>query len=224
MAKFMHGRFAEKMKEFKHNRFMENLETVIFPGVGSFEIPEIDPEQWIPCEFIGFNYATGCKSRTGKGVHFFIDDYQFERVWRQLPKYAGILAQYEAVMTPDFSTFRDWPHAMQIYNHYRKHYIGAYLQSLGVRVYPTISWSDEASYSWCFDGEPVGGCVCVSSVGTQRDAESKRLFAAGYAEMCDRLEPETIIFYGKVPDDCKGNIIRIKSFQEKFDEVKIDGR
>lgn len=80
----------------------------------------------------------------------------------------------------------------------------------GMTVYPTISWSDEHSYDWCFDGEPVGGVVAVSSVGTQQNKESKRLFLRGYEEMMKRLSPEWVIFYGKVPEECDWNVIRVK--------------
>lgn len=80
----------------------------------------------------------------------------------------------------------------------------------GMTVYPTISWSDEWSYDWCFDGEPVGGVVAVSSVGTQQNKESKRLFLRGYEEMMKRLSPEWVIFYGKVPEECDWNVIRVK--------------
>ena len=212
------------MKEFKHNRFFENQDIARFDCDGEYQIPKISAEKWVSCEFIGFNFATGCKSPSGKGVHFFLDDYQFERVWRRMPKYAEILSRFDAVMAPDFSLYTDFPKALQIYNHYRKHFIGAYLQSMGIKVYPTVGWSDKGSYEWCFDGDPFGGTVCVSSVGTQRDAESKRLFALGYNAMCERLNPETIIFYGNVPKECKGNIVRIRAFQEKFLEVKCDGR
>ena len=120
------------------------------------------------------------------------------------------------MLTPDFSLYIDFPVALQIYNHYRKHFIGAYLQSIGVKVFPTIAWSDENSYTWCFDGEPIGGCVAVSSVGTQADADSKRLFMRGYDAMLERLNPETIIFYGGVPAGCRGNIVRVAAFQDKF--------
>lgn len=34
--------------------------------------------------------------------------------------------------------------------------------------------------------------------------------------MLERLEPTQIIFYGTVPEECKGNIVQVKSFQEKF--------
>ena len=94
----------------------------------------------------------------------------------------------------------------------------------GIKVIPTISWSDKSSFEWCFDGEPVGGIVAVSSVGTQNNKTAKELFLNGYNEMMKRLEPETVIFYGTIPKECYGNIVRVKAFQEKFREVKIDGR
>lgn len=209
---------------YTSKRFCENTDEIIFPGVGEYDIPEIEPERFEPCEFISFNYAKTAKDRKSKGVHFFIDDYQFERVWRSWKRYGEMLSEFSAVMTPDFSTYTDYPKAMQIYNHYKKHFIGAYLQMLGVKVYPTISWSDKDSFSWCFDGEPVGGAVAVSSVGTQRDKQAKTLFLDGYNAMIDRLKPETIIFYGDIPKECMGNIVRIKPFQDKFKEALCDGR
>ena len=77
-------------------------------------------------------------------------------------------------------------------------------------------WSDEESYSWCFDGEPKHSTVAVSSVGTQVSKESSRLFMNGYNEMLERLEPSAIIMYGKVPDGCEGNIIPVGAFQQKW--------
>ena len=85
----------------------------------------------------------------------------------------------------------------------------------GITVIPTISWSDEASFEWCFDGEPEGGVVAVSSVGTQMNSDARRLFLAGYREMLARLKPSAILFYGFIPDECAGNtIIPVMTFQE----------
>ena len=103
------------------------------------------------------------------------------------------------------------------------HFAGAYLQYLGVTVWPTIGWSDEASYEWCFDGEPVSGCVAVSSVGPTKNRAALKLFMKGYDAMLERLQPETILFYGKVPDECRGNIVRVRPFYERYETIDSDG-
>lgn len=197
----------------------ENLNKYTFDGIGNYDIPQLYAEQCQTREFIGFNYAKSCRIPENKGVHFFIDDYQFVRLWNRPDVYLDLLGQFPCVCTPDFSTYLDFPKAMQIYNHYRKHWLGAYWQANGITVIPTISWSDKASFEWCFDGEPQDGTVAVSSVGTQMNKESRKLFLDGYNEMLARLQPKMIYFYGNVPDACRGNIIRIPAFQEKFVNV-----
>lgn len=94
------------------------------------------------------------------------------------------------------------------------------MQMYGIDVIPTISWSGRESFEWCFDGEPVGGAVAASSVGVMNSKERKELFMNGYNEMLRRLEPETVLFYGQVPEECAGNIIKIKSFGEELTERK----
>ena len=85
----------------------------------------------------------------------------------------------------------------------------------GINVIPTICWSDRESFKWCFDGEPIHSVVAISSVGTQNSKEKKQRFLDGYFEMVERLQPVQIIFYGKVPEECKGNIIKINAFWDK---------
>lgn len=212
------------MSNYRNRRNYENLERRIFDGVGECGIPKIQPTPYAGgCEWIGFNYAKSCKEPEGKGVHFFVDDYQFNRLWTDIDRYIPMLSQFRYVMSPDFSTYTDFPKAIQIYNHYRKHWVGAYLQEAGIQVIPTISWSTPDSFEWCFDGEPEGATVAISSVGCMNSKEKKALFLAGYEEMVRRLQPETIIFYGNVPDECMGNIVRIKAFQDKFKEAKCNG-
>lgn len=209
---------------YRNMRNYENLERRNFDGVGEYGIPELHSVLFEgDSEFIGFNYAASCKNKSEKSVHFFIDDYQFARLWNNPDRYTRMLSKFRYVLTPDFSTYTDFPKAIQIYNHYRKHWIGAYLQESGCKVIPTISWSTPDSFEWGFDGEPKGGTVAVSSVGCMNGKEKRRLFLEGYEAMIDKLHPESIIFYGKVPEECMGNIIRIKAFQEKFSEAKCNG-
>lgn len=142
---------------YRQGRNYENLNKMIYRGTGKFDTPRLVPEACNADSFIGFNYAKSCKDPQHKGVHFFIDDYQFTRLWTNPDAYLDMLRAFKCVFTPDFSTYTDFPKAVQIWNHYRKHWLGAYWQSNGITVIPTISWSDESSFDWCFDGEPVGG-------------------------------------------------------------------
>lgn len=212
------------MSNYRNRRNYENLERQIFDGVGKYGIPQIEPVTYEKgCEWIGFNYAKTCKEPEKKGVHFFLDDYQFNRLWTDVDRYIPMLQKFRYVMSPDFSTYTDFPKAIQIYNHYRKHWVGAYLQEAGIQVIPTISWSTPDSFEWCFDGEPQGGVVAVSSLGVMNSKEKKELFMIGYKEMVRRICPDTIIFYGYVPDECMGNIVRVRAFTEKFNEVLCNG-
>ena len=203
---------------------LENLEKAIFPGAGNYDIPQILPVTLsLPTEWRSFNYAKTEAQPESKGLHFFVDDYQFARCWNQPDRYLQMLSRFAVICTPDFSTYTDMPMALQIYNHYRKHWLGAYWQSMGMTVIPTISWSTQESFSWCFDGEPVGAVVAISSIGTQNSKERRQIFLEGYEAMLDRLRPESILFYGQVPPECRHNIVRVKSFSEEMREALCDG-
>ena len=209
---------------YRQQRNYENLNKAIFDGVGEFGIPEIRPVHDVDvAHWISFNYAKGCEESEEHGVHFFIDDYQFMRTWTNPDTYMKMMRKFKAVLTPDFSTYTDFPKAVQIWNHYRKHWIGAYWQANGVYVIPTISWAGPEGYTWCFDGEPVGGIVAVSTVGTQINPYATKYFIQGYREMMKRLKPEKVIVYGSfVPKECEGDIIRVAPFQQKWRVKKDD--
>lgn len=142
---------------YRTERNYENLNKGIFPGAGRYDIPILRPELTTAENWISFNYAKGCEEPSEHGVHFFVDDYQFNRIWAHPDNYLSMMARFDTVCTPDFSTYTDFPRIIQIYNHYRKHWLGAYWQAHGIKVIPTISWSTPDSFAWCFDGEPMGG-------------------------------------------------------------------
>ena len=201
---------------YRQQRDYENLQKAIFSGAGNYDIPVIAPDDPEVDNWIGFNFAKGCEEPEIHGIHFFIDDYQFVRLWRDPDRYIERLRRFQAVCTPDFSTYTDFPKVIQLYNHYRKHWLGVYWQYHGIRVIPTISWADKDSFDWCFDGEPEGGTVAVSTVGTWTSQETQKLFLDGYREMMARLQPARIIMCGNIPDKCQGNIIPIRPFQQKW--------
>ncbi len=194
-----------------------DLELGNFEVAGQYDIPVLKPVTLDEnLDWIRFNHALAMRRKPRAGIHFFTDDYLFERIWHDPPRYALFLQQFPAVMSPDFSMYTDYPRAVQIYNHWRKHQLGAYWQRMGITVIPSIGWIGKDSYDWCFDGEPAGGTVAVSSVGTQKSPGARRGFLDGYNEMLARLSPSKIIFYGSVPPECKGNIEHHRPYYEVF--------
>ena len=202
----------------------ENQSKMIFKGSGRYSIPKIKPVTDImlnKLEWIPFNYALTAKNRDEKGVHFYIDDYQFQRVWNNPEKYISLLQEFGAVCSPDFSLYTDMPKALQIYNHYRKHWLAAYWQMHGIRVIPTLCWSTPDSFEWCFSGTPTNSIVSISSVGTQNNKETAKAFTEGCREALKRLEPFRILWYGKCSEEFDWNVYKIKPHYESIVERRL---
>lgn len=67
-------------------------------NVGMYDIPALKPCDVVPDDLIGFNEAKTTVSFDA-GVHFFLDDYQFERVWRRPDVYVRTLGRFQCVLT-----------------------------------------------------------------------------------------------------------------------------
>lgn len=183
--------------------------------VGDYGIPQIEPCDVVPEKLIGFNYVASSKLESNAGVHFFIDDYQFERVWRRPESYVGCLSKYKCVLTPDYSLYVDMSIAVQIWNVYRSRLIGSFFQSNGIDVVPTLQWSDARSFDFAFDGLPNNSTVAVSAIGANRSSYSKMLWLDGMNEAIDRLSPNRVLVYGDIPDyqfPSSIEVVRYKSF------------
>ena len=200
----------------------ENIKRWNFFSKNKWNIPTIKgiDEFDEKVQFIGFNYAKTCEKqqKTDFGVHFFLDDYQFNRLWNRPDKYIPLLSKFKYVLSPDFSMYTDYPKAMQMWKHYQKHWLGAYMELFGIKVIPTVGWSDKECFEWCFDGDPKNSIVAVSSIGTQKDKESKQLFLEGYNKMLEVLKPTKILFWGNIPNEIdKSNVIHMGYIMdEKF--------
>lgn len=193
---------------YRDTRSYLNCEKEVFPGTGTYEFPTLSPvDADLGMELIGFNYVLNEKNPERKIVHFYLDDYQFERVWSLPERYIPVLARFGAVLTPDFSMYTDFPVAVQMFNHYRKQWCGAFWQRHGLKVIPTIGWSDERSYDWCFDGIPHNAPVSISTIGGHKDPEVRKLWLKGYYKALEVLQPSEILLVGR-----------------KFPEIEFDGK
>ena len=192
-----------------------NLDKFYPKTVGKYGMPLIRKCDIDDIDLIGFNYARTTNEKQ-KFLHFFLDDYQFYRVWNELKRNGEIIKEFAGALSPDFSIYLDYPISLQIYNTYRNRYCGAYWQSLGIKVIPTIGWSDENSFDFCFEGVEKGSVVAVGTVGVMNSENAKKLFLRRYNEMMKRLEPKKVIVYGNKFEGLSGDIIEIKPFHDKF--------
>ena len=175
--------------------------------VGDFNFPVVKPTQQTinKYEIVPFNIAMSIEQKHKYYVHFYIDDYQFDRVWYSPEKYLEFLKQFKGVIAPDFSLYVDMPKAMQIFNCYRSRVLARYWQDNGIQVIPNVTWSDENSFDWCFDALPKNSTLAVSSVGCTKNPKTLLNFCKGFVEMEKRLNPTNIIFYGEVAESLKQN-------------------
>lgn len=160
-----------------------------------YEMPTLKACSIIPTSLVSFNVALTAKDHN-KCVHFFIDDYQFERIWNLPDRYVECLRQFQCVIAPDFSQYTDMPYPQRMWNNYRGKFIGAWLQSQGVTVIPNVTWSLPDSYEYCFDGIPQQSVIAINSTGSARYGLTRFLWLKGYREALSRLRPLAVIRYG----------------------------
>lgn len=181
-----------------------------------WQMPIIKNDNFIPSELIGFNYAK-TSERKDVGIHFYVDDYQFERVWHDPEKYLDILIDYDCILSPDFSLYMDMTMPIKIWNVYRSRQIGAYYQSKGIKVIPTISWAEPETYEFCFRGIPEGSVVSISTIGVKRDPDALKIWTDGVTAMIERIKPSAILIYGGKLDYDFGDIKTVY-FENKVTE------
>lgn len=141
---------------------------------------------------------------TDCGVHFFIDDYRFTGIYNNPRKSLAKLSQYAFLLTPDYSTYSDMHYWRQLESIAHSRWVGAYWQNLGLRVVPTMTWSDHRSYSFCNDGVERGCIVAVGMIGCKQE---KELFLRGYNNMLETIEPSAVICLGNPFKEMDGNLI-----------------
>ena len=167
------------------------------------EFPILSPTSFKPSQAIPFKYALRTKKRN-QWVHFYIDDYQFERVWSRSGQYLNLLKSFEGVITTDFSLYREMPLAMQIWNTYRNRALAYWFQSQGLNIVPNVRWGDQRTYDFAFEGLPKKASLAVSTNGCIQGRLDRRFFQKGLAKVVEVLEPRTIINYSQTPDNIFG--------------------
>ena len=179
-----------------------------FDSANSFGIPDVPKAKFTEDELrnllmLGFNQL---KKDDGKHseriVHFFLYDYNFEKVWKKPELYLKPLSQYKGILTPDFSMYIEMPYTIQLYNTFRNR--------------------------WCGKGIEKGSVIAVSTYmfhESNHHKDQKELFMKGYNKMLSEIEPEKIICYSEPFSEMKGDIIYVNyelSSWKYLNDIKVN--
>ena len=116
------------------------------------------------------------------------------------------------MLTPDFSLYADMPLWKQVENTAKNRWVGAYWQSKGLIVIPTIAWSTPRSFEFCYDGAEHGGVVAIGMIGCKKNRHD---FMRGYNAMLEKLEPNAVLVFGTPFEEMQGNIIAVDYLQSR---------
>jgi hypothetical protein len=181
------------------------------------EMPMLPTCDYIPKQLVFFTKAK-IERADGSFIHFYGDDYKFERIWRTPERYLPLMMSYGGAIAPDFSLYREMPLPQQKYNVYRSRTIGYWWSRNGIKVIPNVRWSGEQTYDFCFDGLPKNSVVAVGTHGCVKHLDDRKCFIDGFMVMLDRIKPSTVIVYGSASDKifpplfvCGVNIVQFES-------------
>ncbi len=164
----------------------------------------------IPIELIGYDDAKSLHKKLvkrdpnyhiDKYVHFYMDDQKFDghrsSIWIYPEKLIELLHHFAGVISPDLSTFADFPDAIKRYNFYRMRAFDVIFQKNHIPVIPNVRWGTTETWSYCFDGIPVRGIIAIGVVASGiNKVVNRKYFKDGLMKAIELLEPHTIIIYG----------------------------
>lgn len=195
-------------RERTYNTYNMQLVDYVELTADKWQMPIIHKTSFVPDDMIGFKYVKADNNENAEkaGIHCFIDDYQFERLWNRPDEYIELVRPYQCMLSPDFSLYTDMTMPTKIWNVYRSRLIGAYYQAQGIEIIPTVQWAEAETFEFCFKGIEKGGTVAVSTIGVKEDPECYALWVAGMQEMIKQVKPKTILVYGGELDFNYGKI------------------
>lgn len=166
-------------------------------------------------------------------VCFYLHDHKFDGIsgiWRKPKRTLEILRHFAGAITPDFSTYLDFPDPIKRYNTFRMRAFEYWLGRCGIEVINNVRWGTPETYTYTFSGLPKHSILSIGTVaGSPRKLENRPIFNAGLEELVKRLKPHTIITYGSAKYPCLERLrqqgIRVVEYKSRtarvFEEITI---
>lgn len=160
-------------------------------------------------------------------VCFYIDDYKFDGIhgiWNDSKNALKILRHFSGTITPDFSTYQDFPEPIKLYNTYRMRAFGYWLGMNKIQVINNVRWGTPETYRYCWDGLPQNSILSIGTVGgSPKKLIDRKRFVDGLNELIKKLHPNTILVYGSSNYPCfealKKSGVKIYSYPSQTNVV-----
>lgn len=196
---------------------------VIWPHAGKWGIPTLDPTDFEPSMLAAWHDPGGRDeaAETGGALHFFLDDYRFERVWQKPDKTFDRLEYVGAAITPEFSLWETLPTAAQVWQVYRSRWMGAFWQFNGIEVIPCVIWGSENTWDFAFEGLPENGTLALGTLGPGSNRqEAIQVFVDGLEQLLKLASPKLLLTYGPLPKECEWlNLPRLHQYPTFADKM-----
>ena len=138
-------------------------------------------------------------------ICFYLDDCLFDTVngiWFDYNKAFEIIKHFGGIITPDFSTFADFPQTLKWWNTYRMRAFGFWCSTMGVNVINNVRWSKD-TLDICFRGIPKNSIVAIGAVASRlKELKNRGDFEEYLIRMIEELQPHTILVYGSTNYAC----------------------
>ncbi len=175
----------------------------------------------IPTSLVPFD-KRNIVNTTHQTIHFYIKDERFRPFINNPTKYINKLLEFNSVISIDPSIFRDAPFPLEIINVFINRAYAYYMQIQGIKVIPNIRWGRPETFDYCFLGIEKHSIVSIGTLGCIEGKENKYYFELGLNEMLNKLQPKTVIVYGRMPNevfDKFKNKTKFIHFESEFDKT-----
>lgn len=149
-----------------------------------------------------------------KIVHSFCYDDTLFRAYNNPIGFLHRVAPYYAVSSFDFSMHKGMDFKQILSATYDNRWIGAFMQSNGKRVIPTVGWVGAEYDDICFAGLRNGGVFMIATLGANNE-ECEVDFLRGYHEMRSRFPDAKIICVGDKICGMDSDVLFV-SYKESF--------
>ena len=171
---------------------MEQVKDILFPSDNLYDIPCLRLDRQAGHLELPFvPYGTGRRNKRVSTLHFYVDDYRFNALWKNPAKIFD--NNPAAAVEPNYSLFDTTPLAFGLQFIYQKRWMARYWQENGIRIYVDLNVSSKF-----FDYNRMGVPNGWNAFATRGALGGLELLKAKFnqARQISGLDSPNLIVYG----------------------------